>query len=150
MAKRFPEPGLVTPSDLGQTLMLVSRDFHHRLTLDLKSRGVEGVSARHNAVFLYLGRNGPSRAVDLALAAGIRPQSMMKIVHELEEMGLVTRQPDPDDSRAKLIDFTARGRRFIAELRQSTETVWQQYADLLGETALQDTMSRLNRLVTTA
>jgi DNA-binding MarR family transcriptional regulator len=132
---------------LGQTLMLIARDFQQRLDTDLGARGVEGISARHRAVFLFLGRNGASRAVDLANAAGIRPQSMMKIVHELESLGLVERCEDPSDSRAKLIDFTAQGHALIDELSQSTETVWQQYADILGTAILQETTNNLNTLL---
>ena len=132
---------------LGQTLMLMARDFQQRLDLDLSSRGVGGVGARHRAVFLFLGRNGASRAVDLADAAGIRPQSMMKIVHELESLGLVERREDPTDSRAKLIDFTAGGHALIDELSRSTETVWQQYADILGTASLQETVNNLNALL---
>jgi MarR family transcriptional regulator for hemolysin len=139
----------VESHQLGQTLMLVARDFQQRLDADLKARGVEGIGARHRAVFLFLGRNGASRAVELATAAGIRPQSMMKVVHELEAMGLVERRPDPDDSRAKLIDFTAAGRRLIRELSDSTETVWQQYEDILGKQAMRRTFDNLNALIET-
>lgn len=132
---------------LGQTLMLVARDFQRRLDDDLKARGVCGIGGRHRTVFLYLGRHGASRAVDLARAAGVRPQSMMKIVHELETLGLVERHGDPSDSRAKLIDFTDNGRQLITELSRSTETVWQQYADILGADILGHTVSQLNTLV---
>ncbi|MBT6125037.1 MAG: hypothetical protein HOH70_07535, partial [Halieaceae bacterium] len=52
--------------------MLVARDFQRRLDSDLAARGILGIRHRHNDVFLYLGRNGPSRGVDLASAAGIR------------------------------------------------------------------------------
>lgn len=127
--------------------MLIGRDFQRRLDADLHGRGVTGISVRHRNIFLYLGRNGASRAVDLAQAAGIRPQSMMKIVHELEELGLVERRADPTDSRAKLIGFTARGRDLIAELSRSTETVWQQYADILGERTLQQTFNNLDTVL---
>ena len=133
--------------ELGQSLMLIARDFQQRLDADLNSRGVPGVSARHRAVFLFLGRNGASRAVDLADAAGIRPQSMMKIVHELETMKLLERRPDPADSRAKLIDFTDAGRTLIKDLSRSTQTVWQQYAATLGEQALVETIGNLNTLL---
>ena len=133
--------------ELGQTLMLVARDFQSRLDNDLDIRGIQGISARHRAVFLFLGRNGPSRAVELADAAGIRPQSMMTIVHELESLGLLERRADPLDSRAKLIDFTAAGRNLIDELSRSTETVWQQYAGILGEASLEQTMGNLNTLL---
>ncbi len=133
--------------ELGQTLMLIAMDFQQRLDNDLHTRGVQGIGTRHRAVFLFLGRNGASRAVDLAEAAGIRPQSMMKIVHELEALGLVERREDPTDSRAKLIDFTAKGRRLIAELSRSTETVWQQYARMLGRNTLELTVQHLNTLL---
>lgn len=127
--------------------MLIAMDFQQRLDNDLHTRGVQGIGTRHRAVFLFLGRNGASRAVDLAEAAGIRPQSMMKIVHELEALGLVERREDPTDSRAKLIDFTAKGRRLIAELSRSTETVWQQYARMLGRNTLELTVQHLNTLL---
>ena len=127
--------------------MLVAHDFQKRLDADLKARGVSGVNARHRAVILHLGRFGPSRAVDLAEAAGIRPQSMMKIVHEMESLGIVERTLDPDDSRAKRIDFTGNGRQFIAELSHSTEMVWDQYADILGKHRMQETFDNLEQLL---
>ena len=95
---------------LGQALMLAGRDFQSRLDRDLQRRGVRGIGARHRAIFLHLGRHGASRAVNLARAAGVRPQSMMKIIHELESLGLLERRADPDDSRAKLVDFSDGGR----------------------------------------
>jgi len=133
--------------EIGQLLMMMASDFQQRLDTDLHSRGVEGIRARHRAVFLHLGRFGPSRSVDLALAAGIRPQSMMVIIHELEQLGLLERHTDPSDSRAKLIDFTGSGRQFIAQLGQSTETVWNQYSQLLGEDKLESTFSALKLLL---
>jgi len=132
---------------LGQTLMLIARDFQRRLDRDLEARGVRGIGARHRSVFLFLGRHGPSRAVDLARAAGIRPQSMMKVVHELESLGLVARYPDPGDSRAKRIDFTDSGRELIAELSRSTETVWGQYAATIGRQSLELVVHHLNTLI---
>ncbi len=133
--------------ELGQILMLMARDFQRRLDDDLLSRGVDGIPERHRAVFLHLGQFGPSRSVELAQAAGIRPQSMMVIIHELEQMNLIERRPDPRDSRAKLIDFTRHGRRFIAELGDSTETVWGQYADLLSEQTLLSVIQSLQKLL---
>lgn len=126
--------------------MLAASDFQQRLDEDLRQRGVRGISPRQRAIFLHLGRFGACRSVDLAHAAGIRPQSMMKIVHELEEMSLLERRPDPADSRAKLIDFTDSGRQFIKELSASTLTVWRQYQQLIDETELQRTMTTLKQL----
>ena len=60
---------------------------------------------------------------------------------------LIERQPDPDDSRAKLIDFTGAGRGLINELSRSTESVWLQYADIVGKRRLQETLDNLNTLI---
>jgi DNA-binding MarR family transcriptional regulator len=135
------------PHQLGQTLMLLLQDFQQRLDDDMDTRAVKGVGARHRGVFLHLGRHGASRAVDLAKTAGIRPQSMMKIVHELEAMGLIERRPDPADSRAKLVDFSSHGKAFVAELSRSTEAVWTQYANILGKQNMRHTLTHLNTLL---
>jgi DNA-binding MarR family transcriptional regulator len=133
--------------ELGHTLMLMLEDFQRRLDEDLHARGARGVRSRHRAVFIHLDRHGASRSVELAAAAGIRPQSMMKTVHELEQLGLVSRCQDPTDSRAKLIEFTPAGQAFIEELSRSSETVWEQYAQVLGENELQRTITALSTLL---
>ncbi len=137
-----PEPRQL----LGQALMLAGRDFQSRLDDDLRRRDVTGISARHRAIFLHLGRHGPSRAVDLARSAGVRPQSMMKIIHELESLDLLERRTDPADSRAKLVDFSPDGMRLIDELSRSTETVWQHYVEIVGEENLERMVHQLNIL----
>lgn len=132
--------------ELGQVLMMALRDFQYRLDADLAKRGVRGIRSRHRKVFMHLERNGASRSVELAEKIGVRPQSMMKTVHELEELGLVTRSSDPSDSRAKLVAFTAQGQAFIDELIRSTQNVWAQYAALVEESELQQAMQLLSRL----
>lgn len=134
--------------ELGQALMLALDDFQHRLDADLAARGFPGIRRRHRAVFMYLGVHGASRSVDLAAAAGIRPQSMMKIVHELEELGLVSRWVDPADSRAKLIEYTTQGGELIKQLTASTKLVWEQYARILGAAELEAMLESLRLLVT--
>ena len=72
---------------------------------------------------------------------------MMKIVHELEQLGLVSRGPDPTDSRAKLVEFTGAGQKLIEELTRSTETVWDQYAQQLGGRKLERSLDAFNRII---
>jgi DNA-binding MarR family transcriptional regulator len=147
LSKMQKTGSLPLSEQLGEILMLATRDFQRRLDVDLATRGIRGIGSRHRSVFLYLGHQGPSRAANLAQAAGIRPQSMMKAIHELEEMGLVSRETDPSDSRAKLIHFTAAGQELISELSISTRRVWQDYAQNLGEPALQQAIGSLLQLL---
>lgn len=133
--------------ELGQTLMLALGDFRQRLDTDLAATDFPGLRHHHRAVFMHLERHGASRSVDLAAAAGVTPQSMMKSVHELEDLGLVSRSADPADSRAKLIEFTPAGKRLIAQLSEATERVWRQYSAMVGEAELDGAMTTLRRLV---
>jgi DNA-binding MarR family transcriptional regulator len=82
----------------------------------------------------------------LAQKVGVTPQSMMKTVHELEELCLISRSADPLDSRAKLVALTVKGQAFIDELTRSTLTVWDQYATVVGERDLQRTILLLKEL----
>jgi MarR family transcriptional regulator for hemolysin len=72
---------------------------------------------------------------------------MMKIVHELEELGWVKRRVDPADSRAKLIAFSPQGEQLLAQLDVSTQVVWEQYAKQLGVEALDTLLESLRLMV---
>lgn len=50
------------------------------------------------------------RVTELATRAAMTKQSMHELVGYLQDHGYLTREPDPDDERARLIRLTARGR----------------------------------------
>jgi DNA-binding MarR family transcriptional regulator len=55
-----------------------------------------------------LRRGGPLSASALAMRLGIRPQSLTRILADLEEAGLLTRERDPDDGREHRLEATAK------------------------------------------
>ncbi|MBV7703338.1 MarR family winged helix-turn-helix transcriptional regulator [Nocardia nova] len=63
-----------------------------------------------SSVLIRLEQGGPATATQLALAAGMRPQSMAKIVRALEEAGLIAGTPDPADGRKTVLDLTEAAR----------------------------------------
>lgn len=87
---------------------------------------------RHSAVFAQIPDDG-ARLTDLARGAGMTPQSMGEIVDELEELGYVTRQPDPRDRRAKLIVLTELGRATIAAGERTISGLESKIDAILGE-----------------
>jgi DNA-binding MarR family transcriptional regulator len=66
------------------------------------------VSAAHIHITRHLSLNG-SRLSDLAESAGMTKQAMGDLVDQCEAWGLVQRQPDARDARAKIIRFTPAG-----------------------------------------
>ena len=66
------------------------------------------VGAAHIHITRHLSLQG-ARLTDLALAAGMSKQAMADLVNQCEAWGLITRESDPRDARARLIVFTPLG-----------------------------------------
>jgi DNA-binding MarR family transcriptional regulator len=78
-------------------------------------RADHGVSPSKLSVLGRLHRaGGPLTAVELARLERLQPQSLTRIIAELETGGLVARQPDQSDRRAVLITITDAGRTLLA------------------------------------
>src|SRR4051812_15992069 len=77
-------------------------------------------------------RPGGVRLTELAAAAGMTRPSMLALVDELEDYGLLERRRDPTDKRAKLIVLTPAGRRAIRTGRALIDRIEADYADRLG------------------
>ncbi|MBM9503626.1 MarR family winged helix-turn-helix transcriptional regulator [Actinacidiphila acididurans] len=61
----------------------------------------------------------PERATDLAAYFGVGKATMSRQLRALEELGLVTREPDPGDGRAFLMRLTDEGRERYARVRRA-------------------------------
>jgi len=69
----------------------------------------EGLSWSQAAALARLDRTGAMTTAELARAEMVKPQSMGSLLAELEQEGLVQRQPHPTDGRQILFSLTAAG-----------------------------------------
>ncbi len=86
------------------------RDFYlrsHRLIDRIMT--AQGASFARSRVLMYIARRGPLRSIDLASSFGYAPRTVTEAIDGLERDGLVRRDPDPDDRRAKRISLTPAG-----------------------------------------
>jgi DNA-binding MarR family transcriptional regulator len=114
--------------DLGPLLLRAHRKVNATLIERLVALGHETVRAAHAAVFTNLDPAG-TRTVTLARRAGMTRQAMSQLVHELQDAGYVTVEPDPDDGRATLVRLTDRGIEFCrqaARLVRELDEHWRQ------------------------
>ncbi len=72
----------------------------------------------HAAVLGRIDREGAQSVADLAVAEGVRHQSMAQTVTDLEALGQVARRPDPDDRRRALVEMTDGGREALLADRE--------------------------------
>jgi DNA-binding MarR family transcriptional regulator len=97
----------------------------------LVERGHELLRPAHGAVFQYLDDTGTTVSV-LAERAQMTKQAMAELVLYLESNGYVTRVPDPNDRRAKLVVATTRGHEVMAITQGLVPELEAKVTKLLG------------------
>src|SRR5579864_6341517 len=105
-----------TDTDLATRLRLAVMRLSRRLRHE---SAADGVSPSMHSALSAVERLGPSPIPigDLAAAEQVSPPAMTRIVTNLEEHGLVTRQVDPTDRRVALLAITPVGTRALASMR---------------------------------
>jgi DNA-binding MarR family transcriptional regulator len=111
-----------------RVLELMAHDIDVPLALsNLAARSQ--VSAAHIHITRHLALQG-SRLTDLAQRAGMSKQAMGDLVDQCEAWGLVSREADPHDTRARLVRFTTTG---LAWLQAFKDAVSQAEAEFRAE-----------------
>ncbi|MFI7060764.1 MarR family winged helix-turn-helix transcriptional regulator [Kribbella sp. NPDC050124] len=93
---------------------------------------------------------GPLTISALAGRLGVTQQAASKSVVDLEKRGYLSREPDPDDARARQVVLTARGEAVIAAARRHRAALDSELRQSLGadrvEQARQLLIDTINRL----
>ncbi|WP_270028002.1 MarR family winged helix-turn-helix transcriptional regulator [Solirubrobacter phytolaccae] len=79
-------------------------ELHRRLA----ERGHPDVRPAHGYAFQAIGADGTT-AGELGVRLNVTKQAAGQMVDELTRLGYVTREPDPDDGRRRLVQLTPRG-----------------------------------------
>ena len=113
-----------------RVLALMASDVQVPLALsNLAARSQVG--AAHIHITRHLGLGG-SRLTDLAASAGMSKQAMGDLVDQCEAWGLVTRESDPHDKRARQVIFTSSGLLWLEAFRQAVARAESEFAQAVG------------------
>ena len=130
-------------SHLGRWLGHAMRRFDARvLQLMASNEGVplalanlaarEQISAAHIHITRHLALQG-SRLTELAQAAGMTKQAMGKLVDQCEAWGLVLREDDPLDARARRVVFTDSGLAWLQAFQDAVLQAEQEFREAVGQ-----------------
>jgi DNA-binding MarR family transcriptional regulator len=132
MSTRIPQlAGKERPANLAVLMREVFVALNDIVIARLTERGHDVVRPAHGAVFQYLDDTGTTVSV-LAERAHMTKQAMAELVQHLESHGYLTRVPDPEDRRAKLVLPTERGHEVIAIAQGLVPELEGQVTKLLG------------------
>ena len=113
-----------------RVLQLMARDVEVPLALsNLAAR--DKVGAAHIHITRHLSLAG-DRLTDLADKAGMTKQAMADLVTQCEAWGLVTRDIDPHDARARRVRFTATGLVWLQAFHDAVRQAEAEFREAVG------------------
>lgn len=100
-------------ASLGHLLFKSARLFDEQALARVRAQsGFARLRPAHTKLLPHLDLEG-TRLTDLAARLGVSKQAASQVVGELIEMGVLESVPHPDDGRARMVRFSARGRRAL-------------------------------------
>ena len=114
-----------------RVLALMAHDVDVPLALSNLAARAQ-VSAAHIHITRHLAREG-SRLTELAERAGMTKQAMGALVDQCEAWGLVTREADPLDARARRVRFTADGLAWLEAFRRAVAQAESEFRASVGD-----------------
>lgn len=120
------QSAVVDPDELRMLLQRTARR--------IRNNRADGTMSDTKMGVLFRVEESPATPSQLAERERVTPPSMNRTINALEEAGLVTRSPDPDDARKVIVTITSAGNALIAETRR-LRTAWfsQRLAELTPE-----------------
>ena len=112
-------------------IVLAGRAVAGEVVRRMEAAGYPEIRPSHSPVFGALPPEG-ARLTQMAERAQMTKQAMGELIDDLVGLGLVTRVPDPDDKRAKIVRFTAKGLRAAETGRRLYEDIERDLARRLG------------------
>lgn len=97
----------------------------------LHAEGFADVDASYLIVVQYPGPQG-ERPSDLAARLRISKQALNHLLGQLEHLGYLERQADPDDKRSKRIALTPRGTNAATTIREAVAEMEERWIRQLG------------------
>jgi DNA-binding MarR family transcriptional regulator len=120
-------------SNIGRLLNEAVQRFEESVLEKMAAAGHGECSLSHITVTRNLDLEG-TRAVELARRASMTKQSIGELVAQLETLGIVKREPDPTDGRAKVVLFTRKGKDWLEHFHAALEQTEKEMECELGAT----------------
>ena len=103
------------------------------------------LNATSYLILTTLSEQGACRAAHLADAFALDKGSVSRVVHQLLELGLIQRAPDPADGRASILTVTDDAVRRLATVRDRRRPHFEDRLDAWEVTEIEDLADRLGR-----
>jgi DNA-binding MarR family transcriptional regulator len=87
----------------------------------LRQEAGGGLSPSQSAALATIDRLGPLTPSELAACERVQRPTVARLLARLEQDGLITRAPDPNDGRSSLISLSPEGRALLDHVRSAKD-----------------------------
>lgn len=123
---------LRTIEHIGVALHQAAADWRVTFRSEMAARGFPWHLGASGEVLAHLGPSGIAQT-ELAARMGLSKQAVQQLLDQLEADGVVRRETDPDDKRARRVVLTDLGLRDFAERNRVKQQIEESYRDKLGK-----------------
>lgn len=116
---------------VGAMLRVVSNWVRDQVYDAVVDAGFDDLNPAHVQLFRYPGLDG-MRPTQVADELQITKQAVALLAGHLEENGYITREPDPDDGRVRVIRLTPEGRRVETTIHRHARLAERRIESILG------------------
>ena len=137
-----PEP----PLRLAALLRFALEDARRRIYAGVADAGYRDIRPAHITLFRWPGPEG-RRPTEIAAGGQISKQRANDLLRDLERLGYLELEPDPTDSRARIIRLTERGADVYAITSAIQSEIEQDWAESIGPDDVERVREGLRRVV---
>jgi DNA-binding MarR family transcriptional regulator len=144
------DSGAPGPPLIGALLRAPFETVRDRMLAGPHQRGYDDLVAAHLNVLQYPGPES-LRPSELATRTRMTKQALNYLLGQMEQLGYLTRQDDPEDQRSKRIHLTPRGHAAITAIREIVREVEAEWEQALGPeqlAQLRDLLTQLRAITT--
>jgi DNA-binding MarR family transcriptional regulator len=119
------------PDHLGWRLWLASRQWQARFVEAMREAGHAWFTDARANLLGHIARTGTPQSALIARMA-VSKQAVQQLIDGLVAEGVVERVPDPDDSRSRIVRYTAEGLRAMRDADRIKREIENEYRARLG------------------
>lgn len=117
---------------MGRLLLELSKDFVASSNEKMREKGYAFVRTPHIRVLSQIATEGTELS-EIIKRVGLSKQAVNKIIRQLEEHEIVSTRVSELDSRARVVHFTAKGKKFLQAGLAVIEDLEKEYLAVLGK-----------------
>ena len=133
-------------SNLGQILLRTAR-YYNEICISRFQEFEPRFTLAHTRFIPYIDIEGGTRPSELAKRSGMSKQAMNQLLNELEDMGMIRREPCPDDGRAKLVFVTEEGHQSMLKGLGVFKELEAELGEVVAEEDIESTKQTLSRIL---